>query len=329
MNERTKKILVVVLGAVLVVTWVLVLRPKKKTEVKTVSGHPSAPSAVTVTGSVANKAGSAEKIDMPKIESDLTRIESALAKMGAEENRGLTAEMPRDPFHPYVGGRSIVREQAGQPAVVTETTDAPTFVVSGIVYDKEKPLAIIDEEVKTQDEVKAGYLIYRILPDRVLLKKKGQTFVLRVDSSRPEFPADSGIQLSEDTESTDSRLQVLKDDRVGPAADAPVAGKPDYSLRPPDTIKTIQVASFGTEGRTACLEMARSLEARGYSEVRAECIEGVYTVRVGRFQRNQDISELYRELKEISDSAFIRTAYYIEERIIHPGEETGLTEIRG
>jgi len=55
------------------------------------------------------------------------------------------------------------------------------FVVSGIIYDEQKPIVIIDDNVKSEGEYIDDYQIYKISPDSVLLKDGNNFYQIKIN----------------------------------------------------------------------------------------------------------------------------------------------------
>lgn len=75
----------------------------------------------------------------------------------------------RDPLSPLVG---IVRPQTGSGAVVPlSMADVLRKNVTGIIYSKDEPAAVVDDEVVNKGYVYAdGTVVHDIEPDRVIFK---------------------------------------------------------------------------------------------------------------------------------------------------------------
>lgn len=84
-----------------------------------------------------------------------------------------------------------------------------------------------------------------------------------------------------------------------------------------NTILTIQVATYSSKELTSAVKTAQLLENKNYENVRVEHIGNFYTLRVGNYKNSDEAKKQYKSFKKLFPTSFIRTAYYLEERIIY------------
>jgi len=92
------------------------------------------------------------------------------------------------------------------------------------------------------------------------------------------------------------------------------------------SIYTIQISSFAETEMEANKKIANMLESKGYQDIRIEKIGGSYTLRVGRYTNREKAQETYASIKQMYPNSFLRTAYYIPERIVYPAPKPAVVE---
>ena len=93
------------------------------------------------------------------------------AKTAKEVQAVIPGDIKRDPFLP-----SYMRLEA-RPSGVVSSQDLG-FSLSGIVWDPQKPMAIIDGEIRYVGEVINGKKISEIRKDRVIFTEGGATYII-------------------------------------------------------------------------------------------------------------------------------------------------------
>ncbi|MCX7704836.1 MAG: hypothetical protein N2115_01075 [bacterium] len=333
MERKNKKtlILLLILLLVFIFTFVRALKPVKP---KTVGIAPNK-SIQSEILSLSNE----EVFDFQQMDLSVSRLNSVIKSLEQQKEEDIVAiDVKRNPF-------TVQQESKLIPGRTSETfsilrqdfVEAPDFKVSGIVYDKEKPMIIIGDEVKAENETKNGYTIKKILSDRVVLKRDNKEFVLYVGSS--EFKnltesiitsdgtpvGDTGLfvrntvpaflsknSISETTQESSIMEQNIK---VGDGKRINTLALQNNESK---KILTVQIASFSKNRKNQAIEFAKKIMVDGHENVRVECIRDMYTVRVGIAQKKDDLVQLYEELKKYSETSFIRSAYLIEKRIVYP-----------
>lgn len=86
-------------------------------------------------------------------------------------------------------------------------------------------------------------------------------------------------------------------------------------------IYTVQVSSYFEKNLEMAVKEAQFLENQGYKEVRVEKINGVFTVRVGKYHSFEKAKVVEKKLEKYFPSSFSRSAYFIKERVIYPVKE--------
>lgn len=86
-------------------------------------------------------------------------------------------------------------------------------------------------------------------------------------------------------------------------------------------IYTVQVFSYSERSLEKAVEVANLLEKMGYKNVRIENINGILTIRVGRFKNFKEAKKLEKKLQRYFPSSFSRSAYYIGNRIVYSSKD--------
>ncbi len=79
----------------------------------------------------------------------------------------------RDPFSPLVSKNGTL--------IIPREIDLGRLVVKGIIYSKESPVAIINDEVVERGEKIGDYLVLEIEEKRIILKKGDKEFILKLE----------------------------------------------------------------------------------------------------------------------------------------------------
>ena len=79
----------------------------------------------------------------------------------------------RDPFSPLVSKSGAL--------LIPREVDLGGLAIRGIIYSKESPVAIINDEVVERGENLGDYLVLDIEEKRVILKKGDQEFILKLE----------------------------------------------------------------------------------------------------------------------------------------------------
>jgi len=79
----------------------------------------------------------------------------------------------RDPFSPLISKNGIL--------LIPREVDLGDLVIKGIIYSKESPVAIINDEVVGRGENIGDYLVLEIEEKKVILKKGDKEFILKLE----------------------------------------------------------------------------------------------------------------------------------------------------
>ncbi len=341
MKKKNKKSLLLlgILLLIFIFTFVRALKPvKTTTTVISESG-----SEEILNGGNEASSSSKELFDFKEFDRVVNRVQTLVKNIEQQQGESFRLSISRDPFsHPDTRYTDSKIETSSSKATASEIIVAPDFRVSGIVYDSEEPMVVIDDEVKAENETKSGYTISKILPDRVFLKYRDKTFVLYVDSEN--IVEKQPFQISDADDVSDTLVfssvrknyrSILKDsDGIAAGSSTAVRNsQPAISTlnirgsysdnRTNERIMTIQVASFDMNREKNAIELARKIISDGFVDVRVEKINGMYAIRVGRAAAIDDLTDLCGQLKKYSDSSFVRKAFYMENRIVFPQQDSG------
>ncbi|MFA5644947.1 MAG: hypothetical protein WDA18_01115 [Candidatus Ratteibacteria bacterium] len=292
---------------------------------------------MTVESSSTSKNASNE-FDLRKLEIRLSEARTAIQEIHSIPN---TSPSARNPFFSYAAEKILSKKE--DPSPVTPISLSPDFILSGIIFDDNSPLAILGDEVKKEREVKNGFLITRILRDRVLLSKEGKEFVMRLREPAENFlqpprsiPVIRRTALSsQESEYSKGFHSILRSETMQSIPlslnkqEPPPINTLNLPLESEDSIerfsampeeekiKTIQVYTFAINEEALAIHRAQHLIEEGFPDVRVERIENAYALRVGIFHLNESAEELWQKLQRISPSSFIRNAYYKRKNIFY------------
>lgn len=349
MEKKNNKTLMLLFILILIFIFTLI-RALKPAKPKTITvGQDEKLNEIVMTKQDVLSDKSDKVFDFQQIDMSMAKLQSIIKNIEEQEKQTIAIETNKNPFK-QPGTQPVKMTSATVSILEPNYIPVPDFKISGIIYDKERPMAIIDDEVKAENEIKSGYKIHKILADRVILQRENKEFVLFVNSSISAKNIRGEINMSDVPNTGDTEIfakenktySILKNtnnntneknsiERVV----APEVRKKEetiftemYSREPSinsgknfQKILTVQVASFGRNRKHQAIEFAKKLQNFGFENVRVEKIDGIYTVRVGNnFDRN-DLTVLCQQLKQFSETSFIRTAYLIENRIIYPPVE--------
>ncbi|MBN1445315.1 MAG: hypothetical protein JW957_04320 [Candidatus Omnitrophica bacterium] len=115
----------------------------------------------------ASEASAAKVLDITKVEENLHQLKKKLDVLPAAEIRR-NAGPKKDPFVSLIPPPSTVQETEGEPAHEEKT---PELIVSGIIFDGKSPVAIIGDEVKGEGELVGEYEVYKVMEDKVIIKR--------------------------------------------------------------------------------------------------------------------------------------------------------------
>jgi hypothetical protein len=116
-------------------------------------------------------------LDITKVEENLNQLKKKLDIMPVAESIR-NAGTKKDPFVSLIPPQKIAAQESESGAVHEEKT--PEFIVSGIIFNGESTIAIIDDEVKKEGEYIGEYEVYRIMEDKVLIKRGDSMFPVEI-----------------------------------------------------------------------------------------------------------------------------------------------------
>ena len=96
-----------------------------------------------------------------------------LPSVSAQETRYAFSKTDRDPFSPLVSKSGVL--------LIPREVDLGGLAVKGIIYFKESPVAIINDEIVGIGENIGEYFVLEIEEKRVILKKGDQEFILKLE----------------------------------------------------------------------------------------------------------------------------------------------------
>jgi len=331
MDKKNKKtlILLVVLLLIFVFTLTRALKPVKP---KTITINPQNKEGEK--NAVVQQSEKDELFSFEEIDTTIKKIQTLVKNIEESEKQVVKIETNKDPFQKPITKKYDVEKVQVSSILIPEVPVAPDFKVSGIIYDKNRPMAIIDDEIKSEKEIKSGYTIEKILPDRVILSYKDKQFTLFVNNGKnfentnlriSDASNDTGVSVATqnttgliDSKRNENRIAMISGNL---SEDTSVLKESSIATAQIDSteqekIFTIQVASFAENKKDMAINFAKKLISDGYEDVRVEKINGMYTIRIGKSSEKNDLIPLYEQIKQYSETSFLRKALYVRERII-------------
>jgi hypothetical protein len=346
-KEKKQLIILGSLILILVISWSVVLSTSGNDTVKRITVEDTAKTGKAQKLMV--KTIFPAKINPGQLENNLIKLKENIEEVERiEESNHRKLKFGKDPFADYektavTTAKSKINDQDDNVSE-SKNIQLPGFRVTGIIYDEVKPLAIIDDKVFAEKDTIGEYTVYHIFPEKVLVKKENTVFILSMgqDGGQAETtglivkaspsPSDKGktesiVKMRDDGKNEKTEEILSKTDSTEKVTGGEKTKKRKTASEKDDVIKTVQVSSLPESYRENALEFAGLLEDKGFDNVRVEFIGGMYTVRVGTYSSVKEAENVFSKLKEISPSAFIRNAYYIQSRIIYSkGESRAYTD---
>ena len=96
-----------------------------------------------------------------------------LSPVFAQEAGYAFSKTDRDPFSPLISKSGVL--------LIPREVNLGGLVIKGIIYSKESPVAIINDEVVEKGGNIGDYLVLDIEEKRVILKKGDQEFILKLE----------------------------------------------------------------------------------------------------------------------------------------------------
>ncbi|MCX7917342.1 MAG: hypothetical protein N2589_04365 [bacterium] len=162
-----QKIIFIVALIVFIISWGWQLRPKKLIEKK-------------VRETEIEERGVIGGVDIRKIEENFYNIRKKVEEFetgSALKEKKIT--LLKNPLKSWIIKKEEkIIEKPKEEIVVKpkETFEKPNFKISGIVYDKEQPYVIINNEVKKQGEEIGDFIIEKILEEKIILRDNDGNF---------------------------------------------------------------------------------------------------------------------------------------------------------
>ncbi|MGC8805898.1 MAG: SPOR domain-containing protein, partial [Candidatus Ratteibacteria bacterium] len=325
MDKKNKKSLILLLVLLLIFVFTLV-RALKPVKPKTIVV--SSPGEGITTVRQENSSSKENRIlSFQEMDQSISKVQSLVKSIDQQDQQVSTSASYRDPFLKPGAKQTLAGTRPSEyTSILVQEIPAPDFKISGIVYDKEKPMVILDDEIKAEKETKSGYTVEKILPDRVILKYKDKQFVLYVNNGKNVEGTELKMtDIADDTEIsmvaqkgsdviekknkiTEMSANLSEDTSIFKESRISTTSFDEESRK--EKIFTVQVASFSENKKEIAINLARKLVSDGYMEVRVEKINGMYTVRIGKSDKIDGLIPLYEQMKEYSETSFVRKAFY-------------------
>jgi len=295
-EKKKKLILIGILLVVLVTVWAIVLSPGKK-----VSGNLGRTKSAgkVITQPVSN---SQQAFKLEEVERTVKQVRDLLKAMEEKENQGGSQVAAKDPFLRRVQSKPVVFPEITRSILKEEPARLPSFVLSGILYDRARPLAIINEKVCSESEQIEGFQVYEIRPDSVVLKNREQTLTLQLSASAgTEIIEQKMITEQKKVETTGSVVNSFSEE----SGDSTIAaGKEKHSVD--SWFRTIQVLSVPAENIQWAREQAQYLVQKGFERVRLLKDDEFVVLRSGLYKNFYDAKSDWKKLAGLYRTAFIK-----------------------
>jgi len=164
MNERRKVIVLVILSIILVISWIIVLKPtkKKKNRIKINISMDENISEEPVFGG----------INIREVERSISEVKDKIEEISKRKGKSIRISLRRNPFYPLVKKKEPEKKEKKEEEII------PDFVISGILYDEEKPMAIINDKVVSEGDFIFGWEVVDIEKGSVLIGRGNKFFYL-------------------------------------------------------------------------------------------------------------------------------------------------------
>ncbi|MCM8756995.1 MAG: SPOR domain-containing protein, partial [Candidatus Omnitrophica bacterium] len=295
MDDRKKKLgLVAILLVILVISWTIVLSPGKKSSVK--------PKTVTLPTSAANGGNSngiKGNFSLVEVEKSVKETKSLLSKIEETEPAAANISLRRNPFNIERRPTSSISSEMTHSILKEARPRLSSFILSGILYDKTKPLAIINERVCAESERVEEYQVYRILPDQVWLKNNERTLVLKISSSGSTEMVEEkmvGERTVKETALEMLAVSSLEINQKKPEEVIPNKLSQERRIMDGCFFKTVQVFSVPQEKFDQARNEARQLAKQGFNRVRLLRDDEFIVLRVGNYRSLSEAKEVKARL---------------------------------
>lgn len=125
---------------------------------------------------------------VPQLAADDINIEDLILNVKEVSFDYDASRTARNPMTPLVGQRRTTGEEGGDtPTGSGLIQKARSMLLTGIIWDKENPIAVLDDEVVEEghvfagDSEAAGIVVDRIEPSRVILRVDEQLVLLNIE----------------------------------------------------------------------------------------------------------------------------------------------------
>ncbi|MCM8807224.1 MAG: hypothetical protein NC926_04620 [Candidatus Omnitrophica bacterium] len=156
-----KKLTLLVLTIVLILLWAWQLKPKKKK----INIEPVIEEKEIIAG-----------INLREIEENFSEIKKKIVEIENINKANIgKITIQKNPLKPWILRKESLTKEEKEP-------EKPNFKISGIVQGSKKSYVIIDNEVKEEGETIGNFIIFKIYPEKVILKDMtGNFFTLNFE----------------------------------------------------------------------------------------------------------------------------------------------------
>ncbi|GEM_PF-891070 len=293
-DKKKKLILIGILLIVLVVSWTIVLSPGKKKIGKSLPGK--LPDNVVSQISPSNQ----QYFKLEEVERTVKQVRELLTAMEEKENQGVSQIAGKDPFLRRMQSKQPVSPEKTHSILKEEPARLPSFVLSGILYDRARPLAIINEKVCSESEQIEGFQVYQIRPDSVVLKSQEHTLTLQLSASGGTEVIEQKIIAEQKRVETTGVNNLPDESRCSTAAGGTKSGSLDVCFR------TIQVLSVPVEDMQWAKQQANYLVQKGFQRIRLLKDDEFVVLRSGSYKNFYDAKSDWKKLAGLYPTAFIK-----------------------
>ncbi|MCM8767457.1 MAG: hypothetical protein NC921_01565 [Candidatus Omnitrophica bacterium] len=160
-----KKITLIVLIIIFVFLWGWNLKPKKVKKYEETNQQNIIEEKEIIGG-----------IDLRKIENNFSEIRKKIDEL--KVNKPEKINILKNPLKSWIVKKEVEKIIKKEEQIKEEQIkiEKPDFKISGIVYDKEKPYVILNNEIKEEGNEIGNFIIQKIYPEKIILKDKNENF---------------------------------------------------------------------------------------------------------------------------------------------------------
>jgi len=121
-----------------------------------------------------------EDFNIREVTENISKVKKTLDALNLNPS-SLKINIERDPFIPLLEKVKKEKEKTKKKVITKKKKEVfiePEFNLSGIIYDDKKPIVILNNKVVEEKTYIGEYQIYKIFPEKVIIKYKNRYFVI-------------------------------------------------------------------------------------------------------------------------------------------------------